>query len=93
MWGGENLKGNENDIKSLRNTPILVRRGLYLDLSVCFLTCYNVFGFAVVFSELFSFFRFAFVICYFVFRIVICFALLSRRRNSFKFLTQNHTLR
>ncbi len=50
------------------------------DLSLCFLTCYNVFGIVVVFSELlfcFLYFAFAFVICYFVFRIVFCFALVG----------------
>ncbi len=41
------------------------------DLSLCFLTCYNVFWIVILFFR----FAFAFVICYFVFRIVICFAL------------------
>ncbi len=66
------------------------------DLSLCFLTCYNVFWIVVVFFDLLFYFRncccvfwivilmfrfaFAFVICYFVFRIVICFALLDHRR-------------
>ncbi len=55
------------------------------DLSLCFLTCYNVFGIVVVFSELLFVFyiAFAFVICYFVFRIVICFALIGHRNFFF----------
>ncbi len=53
------------------------------DLSLCFLTCYNVFGIVVVFSELlFCFFIFAFAfVIYFVFRIVICFALIGHRKK------------
>ncbi len=48
---------------------------LFSDLSLCFLTSYNVFGIVI----LFFIFAFAFVICYFVFRIVICFALIGHR--------------
>ncbi len=55
---------------------------LFSDLSLCFLTCYNVFGIVVVFWIILFFrFAFAFVICYFVFRIVICFALLGHRSS------------
>ncbi len=47
---------------------------LFSDLSLYFLTCYNVFWIIIFFWC-----AFAFVICYFVLRIVICFALLGHR--------------
>ncbi len=59
---------------------------VFSDLLFCFRICDCVFWLVIVFSELllcfliflfFFRFAFAFVICYFVFRIVICFALLG----------------